>query len=242
MTRERLQTLSITSLEEIAGREGIKLIAGVDRETLIDQILEAMQEDRDEREETNNHAIRIEEKKFEIIRDEELESQEQKEYRIPERYNETRIVLLIRDPYWAFAYWDLNEKHIHEIKRNPGVESMFLRVFQIEEYPDGREIVDSFEIPIKITDDRWYINLPQPGGRYYIELIGVIDGREKIYSRSNLIESPRGMVVSESISEIENSEKDPIFELSGMGDFGVSSLFRENPQRIMSEIESKYSN
>lgn len=242
MTRERLQTLSITSLEEIAGREGIKLIAGIDRETLIDQILEAMQEDRDEREETNNNAIRIEEKKFEIIRDEELESQERKDFCIPERYNETRIVLLVRDPHWAFAYWDLNEKHVNEIKRKPGVESMFLRVFQIEDVPDGREIVDCFEIPIKITDDRWYINLPQPGGRYYIELIGVLDGREKIYSRSNLIESPRGMVFSGPSSEIEDNEKDPILELSGMGEFGISSLFRQNPQRIMTEIETKYSN
>ena len=72
VTKERLQKLSLPSLLRIASNEGIKEAKELPREELVELILEAMAEERYERERSNNTAIRIEEKKYDIFRDEEL--------------------------------------------------------------------------------------------------------------------------------------------------------------------------
>ena len=116
MTRERLEKLSLPTLREIAEKEGIRVGNSLSCGELIDLILEAMEEDRKERERLNNLAIRVEEKKYDIVKDEELESQEKHIYCIPDRYNETKIMLILRDPLWAFAYWDIKETEIKDLK------------------------------------------------------------------------------------------------------------------------------
>ena len=156
MTEERLKKLSLESLRKIASNEGIKHIDEIGKDGLIEQLLEAMEEDRNERESSNNFAIRIEEKKYDIIQDEELESQEKTEYCVPEKYQETRIILILRDPYWAFAYWNVRDTDLDELKKNR-FRGLFLRVIQEpREAKEGkRKSLDSFDIPVKITDDKW---------------------------------------------------------------------------------------
>ena len=152
MTEERLQKLSHESLKKIAVNEGIKYVEETSRKDLIEQILEAMEEERLERERSNNYAIRIEEKKYNIIQDEELEAQEEAEYCIPEKYQETRICLLIRDPYWAYALWDVRDSDLLELKKKR-FQGLLLRVNQLSRnVSDGkRKLIDSFEIPVDVV-------------------------------------------------------------------------------------------
>ena len=168
MTRERLERLSFPTLREIAEKEGISIKNSVGRSDLIDLILEAMEEDRDEREHLNNLAIRVEEKKYDITIDEELESEEKQEYPISERYNETRLTLLLRDPLWAFAYWDIKDLDYKKIQNTMPGFSLILRVHESRDSIIGDDkYIDSFDIPVTLTDNRWYINLPRAGSTYY---------------------------------------------------------------------------
>ncbi|MEW5815507.1 MAG: DUF4912 domain-containing protein [Spirochaetota bacterium] len=243
MTKERLQSLSFHSLKEIATREGIKVTPGLSKEVLIELIIEAMEEDKHERESSNNPAISVEEKKFDITQDEELETLVEENYCIPESYNETRIVLLVRGPLWAYAYWELSENDAVPLKGNSGYEKLFLRVYETTEMENSCEnIVDSFDIPIKTSDRSWYINLPKPGGCYFIKLIGTLHGREKEVCKSNVIKSPRGTIANNEEKDVLVDFVNDMMLLSGIYDFGESSIEESIPQRIISLVDAKYLN
>jgi hypothetical protein len=240
MTKERLQSLPWKFLEQIARREGIQSINGMGRNALIEQIIEAIEEDRCEREAGNNSAIHVEEKKYEIIRDEELEIETENEYEIPESYNETRIVFMLRDPLWAFAYWDIRSDEIETLKEDPLFQKLFLRVFEVNEHQTYCAIVDSFDIPVKTSDNKWYINLPRAGRAYFITLMCKINRREKELCRSNIISSPNKTFMDMAVREkiLDNMDSDMLV-LSGLHDYVETSSYRENiPQRIISMVDT----
>lgn len=239
MTEERLSVLSLSALQEIAGNEGIKNVTELNKNELIEQILEAVEEDRFERECFNNFAMRIEEKKYEIVQDEEFESQKGVIFDIPDGYNETKIALLLRDPFWAFAYWDIHNKELEELQERGRIEGLLLRVCQISLAGTPEEkIADSFDIPVKIQDNKWYINLPESGKQYFIKLIVQITAGEKVLCVSNIVESPAktvaGTIAGENITDIS----DPMLAFAGLFDISESSADGSIPQRIIQFIEA----
>ena len=239
MIEERLKKLSLESLRKIASNEGIKHIDEIGKDGLIEQLLEAMEEDRNERESSNNFAIRIEEKKYDIIQDEELESQEKTEYCVPEKYQETRIILILRDPYWAFAYWNVRDTDLDELKKNR-FRGLFLRVIQEpREAKEGkRKSLDSFDIPVKITDDKWYINLPECGKRYYLELIGRSREGNKVLCTSNAVESPRYTIHDSIAEETLSSLNNPMLAFAGIFDLSDENNSQSIPQRIIQFVDA----
>ena len=241
MTRERLQRLSFASLLDMATKEGIKVPEGIDKESLIDQIQEALEEDRDEREQSNNAAMRIKEKKYEIVQDEEIEAQEKADYPLPERYNETRIVALLRDPLWAFAYWDLKDSDIDPLSQSPDFKELFLRVCEVLPDPaTGPDGPGYFDIPVKVSDDSWYINLPNPGKSYFIELRCATGIKEILLCRSNEIHSPLGEVAPDYLQEVIGGGENDVLALSGLDEYGPSSVREQIPQRINSLVDDDY--
>ncbi len=239
MTEERLQKLSLESLRKIAFNEGIKHIDEISKNDLIEQILEAMEEDRNERESSNNFAIRIEEKKYDIIQDEELESQETTEYCVPEKYQETRITLILRDPYWAFAYWNVRDTNLNELKKKR-FRGLFLRVLQEsrEAEKGKRKTLDSFDIPVKVTDNKWYINLPECGKRYFLKLIGNTGEGEKVLCTSNAVESPRYTIRDSIAEESLALENNPMLTFAGIPDFDDENSSQSIPQRIIQFVDA----
>ncbi|MCF6335463.1 MAG: DUF4912 domain-containing protein [Spirochaetales bacterium] len=245
MTRDRLSSYSLFDLYKIAENKGIKYnYSDANREELVEIILDAFEEDENEREITNNAAMQLKSKKYDILQDYELEAQEKKVYSIPDRYNETRIVLLLRDPHWAYTYWDLNENMVSELKNELFFEGFFLRVFELKEKKSfggdsytKDNILDYYDIPVDEGDDSWYINLGKIGKFFGIELCSLVYGKEKILSRSNIIKSPRGFV-AENIENISNDPGMMTLLLSGLWDYNVKG---ENvlPQRIISIMESQ---
>ena len=202
MTKERLQTFPLTELKKIADEVGVE-IAGPYRETIKDRqaiislILEAYRETKSEREEQNNLPIKAEEKKYEITRDGEVYRCEKYEYPIPAGYDETKVVLMVRDPHWAFAYWDIKKAKAREIKSYSDFESLLLRVYEVDnEDLSYSDTGSSFDIPIQFTDKSWYIYLPDEDRSYFLELSFQSGGRYQVLTRSNIIRTPR-----ETISE-----------------------------------------
>ncbi len=240
MTKERLQSLPLSKLRGIAQKEGIDVPSGTVRATLIDLIYEAMEEDRTEREAGNNSAIQVEEKKYEILQDEELEIGGDHDFSISESYNETKIFLLLRDPLWAFAYWDIRDCDREDMKTDMHFDKLFLRVFELDEKKKSAEIIDSFDIPIKFTDDRWYINLPRAGSTYFIALMYRTAGGDRELCRSNTVHSPEKTLLDISLrDELIESIDNEMLILSGLYDYVESSSFRENiPQRIISMVDA----
>lgn len=245
MTRDRLSTYSIFDLYKMAENEGIKYnYSDGNREELVDKILDALEENENERDIANNDAMRLKGKKYDILQDYELEAQEKQVYSIPERYNDTRIVLLLRDPLWAYTYWDINENKISELKNGIFFEGFFLRVFELKVKKNSDEdsysrdnILDYYDIPVDENDDSWYINLGKTGRHFGIKLCSLVHGQEIVLGKSNIIKSPRGFV-AENIDDLSNDSDIMTLLLSGLWDYNDDG---ENilPQRIISIMENQ---
>jgi len=65
-----------------------------------------------------------------------LRTRERKEFRFPQGYGDNRIVLLVRDPWWLFSYWEIRKDKEEEIVQkieNSGEtrEKAILRVYDV---------------------------------------------------------------------------------------------------------------
>lgn len=241
MTRERLSALSDQNLIALAKREGICIdetaLTGAHREELIDEILEALEEDRAERLAVNNSAMRSKSHKYDIFMDEELECREGEIFGIPERYNETRIVLMLRDPLWAFAYWDIQDVRLAALQEEPFYEGLFLRVYEFSSaIPSRDHVIDYFDIPVRESDDSWYISLPKPGGFFCVDLRCKSLHGESLLCRSNMIKSPLGYI-AENKEDLLSSPDQMKVLLSGLWDFQGEPGEERIPQRVMQILD-----
>ena len=238
MTRERLQLMSTEELLALARCEGEEVPEPADRESLIDSIVEGFEEQKRERQEENNPSVRVEESKFEVLSGEEPALTGAEVFPIPKRYNQTRITFMVRDPHWAFAFWEIDDQDTARV-RKAGPDQMLLRVHDIEllDY-DGSRSNFSFDIPIQLADSSWYIYLPNQDCAYVLELGMIRGGRYTCLTRSNVIRTPRETPVLGSASEGQSAEAAEVFldlisELEVFGRYASGEII---PQRILSEL------
>ncbi len=234
MTRERLQTLPLEELRRFAERQSIEFDNAIDKDALVNLLVDLFEEMAEEREEDAERVVSVEAKKYSTSRDEEIDTGGPAPAPLPESYNETRLVAMPRDPAWAFAYWEIRQDRLAQLRRDKDVR-LLLRVHDVEGVRfNGHNSRSSFDIPVKLTDSRWYINLPRAGGRFVLELLYKKGGKEHGLVRSNVVESP-----AEGFSE----STDPAWALADGEAVLAMSLHRSVgeipssgsiPQRILS--------
>ncbi|HET7838107.1 MAG TPA: DUF4912 domain-containing protein [Rectinemataceae bacterium] len=235
MTSEKLDSLSLEALYAVADKMGLDLPPGLERLFVVEEISEAIAEDSEDRRAAHGEAVHVEEKKYSSPElgeiDADLDSSGAEAPVLETRYNETMIHALVRDPSWAFAYWDLSDADQTALFGEDGGSALFLRVVELGG-EDGRR--EYFDIPVSSEDHQWYINLPRPGVRFRIDLC-VRPGdspvaRIRVLARSNDVESPRQSLepdrpLSERVIRL--------LELSGIQELNIELARDENPQRIL---------
>jgi hypothetical protein len=108
---------------------------------------------------------------------------------IPKGYNVDRIVAMVRDPHWLFAYWEVTDRKYRELERTFGSSwaacKMILRV-----YDRSSEKQSHFDVVLTREARTWYINVSAQG-RYQVA-IGALspDGRFELVAISNIVETP----------------------------------------------------
>jgi len=111
---------------------------------------------------------------------------------LPEGYGQSRILLLPRDPQWAYAYWDTPNDHKEEMRRQGG-QKLALRLFDVTDIADINKqrphSLLEYECDELARD--WYLRIPV-SDRDYIAEIGYLtaDGRWLMLARSNPIRIP----------------------------------------------------
>jgi hypothetical protein len=110
---------------------------------------------------------------------------------LPGGYGESRIVLMPRDPQWAYAYWDIPHSHKEEL-RSQGGARLALRFY------DVTDINLSYQSPHSLQQyecdemaREWYLPIPVSDRDYVVE-IGYLcnDGRWLILARSTPVHIP----------------------------------------------------
>ncbi|MFW6368555.1 MAG: DUF4912 domain-containing protein, partial [Spirochaetota bacterium] len=213
------------------------------RSDLVEAVYFAIVESRREHEVLNNDTVRVEERKYDIAGEElDVDDRVGPEYgdtELPVRYNETRMVLLLRDPAWAYAYWDVRDAQMEEFTADPNFEGLSLRLVEMDNPDMGdHTVVDAVDIPVQQGDSRWYINLPQQETNYYVELIAWCEGNRHVLVRSKPVSVPRGGPAFDSqVRQEAYDGSEALVALSGVERLEVSGFERRIPQRIMSLID-----
>ena len=110
----------------------------------------------------------------------------------PFYYGENTIVLLVRDPWWIFAYWEVTEAREKEIydevrRRGQNPECTALRVYDVTD--SGGSF---FDIEIGPSADNWYIDVGKPERQWVAELgVRTREGGFFAFVRSNAVKTPR---------------------------------------------------
>ncbi len=118
---------------------------------------------------------------------------------LPSYYGEDRLVLLPRDPYWLFAYWEVSwpTKDIiaEETQRDYASLKFGLRIHRFSE---DKEAGTFFDLNITSSADHLYIKAGVPDKNYWVELGYYLpNGEFKVILTSNTVSTPR-----DSLSEI----------------------------------------
>ncbi|MDB9528746.1 DUF4912 domain-containing protein [Oscillatoria sp. CS-180] len=110
---------------------------------------------------------------------------------LPSGYGESRIVLMPRDPQWAYAYWDIPNEHKEELRRQGGGR-LALRFYDVTDINMGYQAPHSLQqYECDEMAREWYIPIPVSDRDYAIE-IGYLcnDGRWLLLARSTPVHIP----------------------------------------------------
>lgn len=149
----------------------------------------------------------------EEMRDHELADRE-----LPLEYGETKVVLMVRDPEWIFAYWEIDNKtrkHFR-IPRGKHNRLLALRVIELDQNDD---MVNTYDVGINDHTASWYVKIDNPNHRYIVEL-GILDveGGFEVITTSNEVTVPRRTIAEASdveFAEISDEVYNQLVHLSG---------------------------
>ncbi|MFE4104969.1 DUF4912 domain-containing protein [Almyronema epifaneia] len=110
---------------------------------------------------------------------------------LPAGYGESRIVLMPRDPQWAYTYWDIPNEHKEDLRRQGG-SRLALRFYDVtnmkleNQSPHSLQQYECDELARE-----WYVPIPV-SDRDYIAEIGYVcaDGRWLVLARSAPVHVP----------------------------------------------------
>ena len=175
-----------------------------------------------------------------------LRTREKKEFRFPPGYGDNKIVLLVRDPWWVYAYWEIQKNREEDITRKieksgeKAVKSI-LRVYDVTDVNfNGKNAHSFFDIELKGLASSWYINVGSPGRAWVVD-IGIVSNKGNFYllARSNVAKTPRYGMSDQLDAEWMAPEEDfwKMFSLSG--GFGVGKGSLEVREMIKKRLEEQ---
>jgi hypothetical protein len=216
MTREELADKTKKELTEIAKSFGIRGISKLNRDDLIEHILlldppfsanpelkadisQHLENNLGEEAKFNFHPPAPEHLIGVAVFDHEQQ--------IPTDYNDTRMVLMVRDPYWLYTYWNVSSQTKARLaagNRNFEELQLVLRVYDVTNInnieSDGSNY--HFDINLNHYTNNWYINVANPNRSYMVDLgYWAENGAFVTIVRSNIVTTPR-----DNISEVIDEE------------------------------------
>ena len=114
-----------------------------------------------------------------------------------------RLVLMVRDPFWLHAFWEISAKTMERAKVALGhiwyTSIPVLRLFRLSSDGTGspkRQLVK--DIPVHGGVSNWYLDVTNPPSTFIVEL-GYLTREKKFHSTlsSNIVETPQQQVIDE---------------------------------------------
>ncbi len=231
VSSEKFESMSDADLLAYADKMGLDLPQGLDRVFIIEELVDALAEDSQDSRITGT-SLKFEAARFSGPEFDELEAhagEEDAPGRLEQRYNQTEIRVIIRDPSWAFAFWDISEADRDKLRGEDNTITLFLRVAELQPSSDGHR--EFFDIAVSQDDLQWYINFPNPEAGYRVDLCARDGAHPRLLARSAEIRLPRE-ILPRARNEFEPDIAE-LLRLSGSGRLDIEPKEEENPQRIL---------
>lgn len=228
MNPEKLSLLSDKELALLADRMGIFIPEGLDRLFVIEEIIDVLEEEDRERVFSHDGTGHVEEKKLSSPSFSSFSSLDIPQ--LPDRYSDTMIRALPRDPSWIYSYWDIADQkreRLMEFEESP----LFLRVLELK--PHGEHRKDFFDIPVTLDDWKWYINVPQPGSGYRVDLCYRAGEKLHVLARSNPVRMPVYFIRK----AVHAPPTSSLLILSGVEALHLTEPRERHPNRLMASDE-----
>ncbi|WP_036482788.1 DUF4912 domain-containing protein [Myxosarcina sp. GI1] len=201
MAKERppLEEMTLRQLRKVASEFSISRYSRMRKAQLLTAIKEAITRSETERFSQNSIVVteeqEVEAAKFEVGQEDNqtdsLTSVDRDLGELPDGYGESRIVLMPRDPQWAYAYWDVPNDRKEELRRQGG-QQLALRLYDVTDINIDTQAPHS--VQEYLCDEmarEWYLPIPV-SDRNYVADIGYrcADGRWLILARSTAVSIP----------------------------------------------------
>jgi hypothetical protein len=160
---------------------------------------------------------------------------------LPDNYGDNQIYLLVRDPYWIYAYWEIQEGHQrHHLAELGGSWESVVSVLRVYDVTEEGKTPSFSDIVLQNMVRSWYLNT-QPNRSYFVE-IGLLhrDGRFICLARSNHVTTPRSGMSEIIDDQWMSIDFDKMYALSGGFQVGKSSaeLRKLMEERLKNAITS----
>jgi hypothetical protein len=237
VTRPYLESLSRGELARLADSLGVDIPPGLDRLFIIGELLESAAEDEASGDDENSpEAFPVRDN---FAGPDALPRIYNITYNIT-YYNITYIEVMIRDPLWAFVFWEVRSGDREIFENDPDFEGYYLKVspggvrepaVREKLSPENAEKAGVFFVPVGPGDSAWYLGFPSEdgsaGGRkksYKVELCAARAGEELLLTASEpfvLPDLPDRSVAAGGDGGLAGAN--PLIRLSGAGDFPILS-------------------
>jgi len=163
-------------------------------------------------------------------------------FEFPQNYGDNKVVLMVRDPWTFYAYWEIKKEvedsvkaEIH--KRGLKISKSVLRVYNIPEGGADPQEKMALEYELKDWANSWYVHVSDPGEEWIADIGIVCDNGEFFrLARSNAVRTPPNRM-SDIMDEdwmCPEEHYHRFFDASGGQEIGKSSLeMRESVERYL---------
>ena len=197
MAKERppVEEMTLRQLRRVASEYNISRYSRMRKAQLLAAIQKIEQERFNQDVSQIQEAQQVEAAKFEVGQEDRvggpLASEDRDLGELPGGYGESRIVLMPRDPQWAYTYWDIPNEHKEEMRRQGG-QQLALRLYDITDI--NLEHQAPHNVQEYLCDElarEWYLPIPV-SDRDYVADIGYrcADGRWLVLARSAPVRVP----------------------------------------------------
>ena len=186
LTRQYLDTLSTAELLNLADALALDIPPDQDRIFIIEELLD-LENEFDSEEEDNAPLKEGKGVLYQAL--------------LPKQYNITFIKVILRDPAWAFVYWEIKgqDKELYEKAADFG--GYYLMVSPVESrresalYTDKQDLASKLEhtfvVPVEPTDIAWYLNIPPDESWYQVDICALKAQEPQILASSRHFRVPK---------------------------------------------------
>ncbi|MEB3179457.1 MAG: DUF4912 domain-containing protein [Nostocaceae cyanobacterium] len=198
MVKERppIEEMTLRQLRKVASEYGISRYSRMRKEQLLASIIEVQQSKGLVSPSRSLEAQEeVEAAKFELGQEDRtggsLADVDEGLADLPAGYGESRIVLMPRDPQWAYTYWDIPNDHKEELRRQGG-QQLALRIYDVTDVNLETQSPHSIqEYPSDELAREWYLPIPVSDRDYVVDIgYRCPDGRWLILARSATVHVP----------------------------------------------------